>query len=189
MTPQRLQAVLPADLLAFLVRPAVIADGHFVDAEFPLGALHDDLRLEAEAVGADGDALQQIGAEDLVAGLHVRQVQIAEHVGDQRQALVDHGVPEGQHARLLAGHVARAEDRVGVAVEQRPEQARIFRGIVFEVGVLDEGEIAGGLVDGGAHGRALAAVLLVAVEVDLRETRRPAARGCRRCRRWSSRRR
>ena len=85
----------------------------------PLGALHDDFGFEAETVGADGDALQQVGAKNLVAGFHVREVEVAEHVGDQGEALVDHGMPERQDAGLLAGHVARAEDGVGVAIEER----------------------------------------------------------------------
>ena len=95
---------------------------------FRLAALHGDLRLEAKAVRADGNALQQVGAEDLVAGLHVGQVQVGEHVGDQREGLVDHRVPERQDAGLFAGQVARAEYRVGVAVEQRLQQRRVLLG-------------------------------------------------------------
>jgi hypothetical protein len=108
-----------------------------------------------------------IRAKNLVAGLHVRQVQIAEHVGNQGEPLVDHGVPEGQHADLFAGHVARAEDGIGAAIEQRAQQARIFARIVLEVGILHDGEVAHGLADGRAHGRALASIALVPVEPDL----------------------
>ena len=77
-------------------------------------------------------------------------------------------MPERQHAALFAGQVAGAEDGVGVAVEHRPEQAGIFRGIVFQVGILDEGEIAGGFGDGAPHRRAFALVLLVAEKADFR---------------------
>ena len=77
-------AVLPTDLLALLVGSAVVADGHFIDAELALGRFHDDLGLEAEALGADRDALEQVGSKYLVARLHVREVQITEHVGDHR---------------------------------------------------------------------------------------------------------
>jgi hypothetical protein len=70
---------------------------------------------------------------------------------------------------LLASHVARAENRVGVPVEQRPDQPRIFAGIVLQVGVLNQREIAGGLFDGAAYGRALAAIYRVLVEPDLRK--------------------
>jgi hypothetical protein len=89
------EAVFPADFLAFFISAAVVTDGHFVNAEFALGALHDDFGLEAETVGADGDALQQVGAKDLVTGFHIGEVEVAEHVGNQGEALVDHGMPEG----------------------------------------------------------------------------------------------
>ena len=78
-------------------------------------------------------------------------------------------MPERQHAGLLAGHVAGAEDGVGVAIQQRAQQARVFGGVVLQVGILDQREIAGGLADGGAHGGAFAAVAFVPVEADLRE--------------------
>src|ERR1019366_8801867 len=128
------EAVYPADFLAFFVSAAVITDGHFVNAELAFGALHDDFGLEAKTVGADGDALEQVGAKDLVAGFHVGKVEVAEHVGNQREALIHHGMPEQQDAGLLAGHVTRPKDGVGVAVQQRPQQARIFGRIVLQIG-------------------------------------------------------
>ena len=56
---------------------------------------------------------------------------------------------------------ARAEDDVGVAVEDRLEQLRVLARIVLEVGVLDEGDVAGDVRHGRAHGGALALVALV----------------------------
>ena len=115
----------------------MIANGDFVDPEFPLRALHHDFRFEPKPVRANRDALEKIGAENFVTGLHVREVEIAEHVRDQGQPLVDHRVPEQQDARLLAGHVTGSEYGVGMPVQKRPEEPRIFRWIVFQVGVLD----------------------------------------------------
>src|SRR4051794_32655052 len=79
---QRLDAVLPADLLAFLVVSAVVADGHLVDPAAARGAaverrhlepgdLGRHLGLEPEAVALERDALDHLAAEDLVADLHV----------------------------------------------------------------------------------------------------------------------
>jgi len=144
----------------------VVADGDLVDPQLPLGAFHGDLGLEAETVGADGNALQQVGAEGLVTGLHVGDVEVGEHVGNEREALVDFRVPEGQHAGLLAGQVAGAEYGVGVPVQKRPQQARVFRRVVLEVGVLDDGEISAGLLDGRAHGGAFALVHGMAEQPD-----------------------
>src|SRR6185369_3744732 len=68
---QGFSAVFPSDLLAFFVGAPVVADGNFVDTQLAFGHLHGDLGLEAETVAADRNALQQVGAEDFVAGLHV----------------------------------------------------------------------------------------------------------------------
>jgi hypothetical protein len=57
----------------------MIADGHFLDAQLPFGGLHGNLGLESEAVGANGDALEQVCAENLIAGFHVREIQVTEH--------------------------------------------------------------------------------------------------------------
>ena len=63
-----------------------------------------------------------LAAEHLVAGLHVGEVQVGEHVRDSGQQPVADGVPEVEHAVRLAGQEARAEDDVGLAVEDRAEQ-------------------------------------------------------------------
>jgi len=96
----------------------VIADRDFVNPEVALGALHRNLRLEAEAVRPDGDALEQFSAEDFVASLHVGQMEVAKHITDTGQHLVDHRMAERQHAPLGTDQEARTEDGVGVAVEQ-----------------------------------------------------------------------
>ena len=89
-------------------------------------------------------------------------------------ALFNHGVPEQQHARLAAREIARAEHGIGAAIEQGTNQDRVFEGVVFQVGILDDREIAGGLLDRGAHGGALAAIDFVSKEANLRMCRRQA---------------
>src|SRR5207253_1234111 len=79
---ERLEGVLEADLLAFFVRAAGVGDGDFVDAPGRpvFGDLRRELRLEPESIRLQLDALQHLAAKDLVAGLHVREVQVREHV-------------------------------------------------------------------------------------------------------------
>ena len=76
-----------------------------------------------------------------------------EHVGEERQPLLTIECQKGARA-FVRRQIARSEDRVRVPVEHRPEQPRILRRIVLEVGILDEGKIAGCLgnrsPDGGA---------------------------------------
>ena len=66
-------------------------------------------------------------------------------------------MPEEANA-MGASQKTRTEDRIRLTGQQRLEQSRIIRGIVFKVGVLNDDIVADGLGDGGARGRALAPV-------------------------------
>src|SRR2546422_6594138 len=82
-----------------------------VDATAELGDLYGHLRLEAEAVGPQRETLQHVGAERLVADLHVGEVEAGHHVGDERERAVGDVVPEVEHA-MRAAVKAVAEDHV-----------------------------------------------------------------------------
>src|SRR5687768_5757434 len=86
----RLYAVLPRDLLSLLVAAAVVGDADFedTDAGADLGDLGGHFGLEAEAVAREGDLVEDRLAEDLVADLHVGQVQVREHVAQRREHAV-----------------------------------------------------------------------------------------------------
>jgi hypothetical protein len=75
-------------------------------------------------------------------------------------------MPKGQHAGLLAGQIARTEYGIGVPAQQRAQQGGVFGGIIFQIGVLDQAEVAARFLDGGADGGALAFVDLLAEEPD-----------------------
>ena len=74
--PQRGDAIAPRDLLALVVVAAVVGDRLLVDAAAQPRDLRRDLRLEPEPVRLDLDLPQHLAAEDLVAGLHVGEVQV-----------------------------------------------------------------------------------------------------------------
>jgi len=71
---------------------------------------------------------------------HVREVEVAEHVGNQREALIHHGMPERQDAGLLAGHVAPTRRRRRRGIQQRPQEAAGIRRDVLQIGVLNQRE-------------------------------------------------
>ncbi len=101
--------------------------------------------------------LEERRANHLVACLHVREVQIREHVGQEGQESVADGVPEVQHP-VIAAEKARAEHRVGLAECDRLHQSGKLGGIVLEVRILDHDHVAGGLRNAGAERGALAAI-------------------------------
>jgi len=75
-------------------------------------------------------------------------------------------MPEVHHAALAGASEARAEDRVGVALQQRGEHAGQVERIVFQIAILDDREFSRGVLDGGADGGALAAVAGVANDLN-----------------------
>ena len=159
--------VLQADLLALGVVAAVVRDRHLVDAQPQLGDLGRDLRLESEPVAPQGNSLERRRAKELVARLHVGQVEIGGGVGQQRQQPVGDHVPEQVHASR-SRHEARAVDDVRLTAQERAEQTRNLARVVFEIGILDDDELAGRLLDAGANGGPLPLVLRLEDETDVR---------------------
>src|SRR4029453_18510028 len=100
--PQSADAVLPPDLLALFVGSASIRNADLEDSPLQLRHFCRDLRFETEPVLFDHDLLQDFSSEDLVASLHVGQVQIGERIRAQRQQVVANGMPEIQDAMGLA---------------------------------------------------------------------------------------
>lgn len=62
--PNSTEAVFPIDFLAFVVRPAVVGNAHFVNPDvFHPAQLGGDFRFEAEAIFHEVDVLQNISPE------------------------------------------------------------------------------------------------------------------------------
>ena len=89
-TPDGADAVFPIDLLALGVGAPVVGDSDFVDADTLLGELGGDLRLESKAIFLDRDGLNDFPPHGLVACLHIREIQIGEHIGHEREEAVAH---------------------------------------------------------------------------------------------------
>ena len=102
--------VLPADVLSFGVTSSIIGYSDFVNAYalcFGIACeLGGHLRLEAETVLLKEDALDDVGAEQLVARFHVREVEVGKDVGEPCQELVAPCMPVERDAVRLAATVA-----------------------------------------------------------------------------------
>src|SRR5258708_4395243 len=131
-----------------------------------LGDFGSDFGFEAEAVGANLNALQYFLAKNLVASLHVGEFQVGEDVGEQGEEFVGDVVPEIVDA-LRAAQEAGAEDDVGAAVEDGLEQLGIVAGVVFEIGILDEDDFAGGFREAATDSGALALILLLKEKAEI----------------------
>ena len=112
--PDRRHRVLPADLLPLGHGAPVIADRHLVEPDVPLRQLGRQLRLDAEAIAVQRRLLEDVGPDGLVAGLHVRQVDVVEDVGHPGQEVVRDPVPVEQDLPLPRGR------RTAIRTRRRP---------------------------------------------------------------------
>src|SRR5688572_16267254 len=158
----------PPELLSLRVAAAVVGDADLVDPAAEPRDLRGDLGLEAEAVLLDADRARHLAPEHLVAGLHVGEIQVGDHVREEGQHAVRHAVPEEEHAVRHAGEEARAVHHVRATLEDGTDELRELRGVVLEVRVLDDHDVPLRAPEPGAQGGPLALVSLVEDEdVDL----------------------
>ena len=88
------KSVSPGDFLSVLVASPGIGDRHLVDAPVALRHFHRHFRLEPETVRFQLDSLEHIPAKHLIACLHVRQIQIGDHVGKKSEKFIADIVPK-----------------------------------------------------------------------------------------------
>src|SRR5262245_13806538 len=151
------EPVLPGDLLPGLVPAAMIRNGDLVDSAAEMGDLGGELRLETKSIRFQDETLEHAGSKRLVARLHVRQVQVREHVREHRQEAIADIVPEEQHAMRLPSE-PRAVYHVGLAIQDGLEEPRVIGRVVLQVGVLHQHDIARHPFKSGAQSRPLALV-------------------------------
>ena len=169
MAPEREEAVLQADLLPLLVGPPRVADWDLEDPRLALRELDRQLGLEPEVVRDDRDRLEEVGADGLVAGLHVREVHVGHEVREEREEPVAQLVAEEERAPGGAAGEARAEDRVRLVLHEDRDDPRDVLRVILEVRVVEDGDGGVGAREAGPDRRPLAAVPRVAEEepVDL----------------------
>lgn len=66
--------VFPSNLLPLIVGSSIVGNANLVDAAAKFGYFGSHFRLKAKAVFLDVDLLNDLAAECLVAGFHVREV-------------------------------------------------------------------------------------------------------------------
>ena len=159
--PQGREQVLQAYLLALGIGPPLVGDRDLVQPRSPLDQLRGQLRLQGEPVRRQRHRPEDVGPDQLGAGLHVGQVDVVQDVAQPGQKLVAQCVPEVQDAPVTARQEPGAEDRIGYALEHRTQQRGVVGRVVLQVGVLDEGQIARHRLDGRSDRARLALVLLV----------------------------
>ncbi len=78
-----MHTVFPSNLFPFLVCSAVVGNANFVNPAFCFGDLGSDFRIKPKSVFFYCDILDKRSPEGFVAGFHISQVHICQHVGQQ----------------------------------------------------------------------------------------------------------
>src|SRR4029453_4489164 len=144
------------DLLALGVGAGPVRDRHLEDDQALAEEVGGQLHLHGEALGGQPQPPERLAGEHLVAGVDVRQVAVEGHVDHQVEQPV--GDPVGVVEAGRAAPEAAAVHDLVVAVQHRLDQGREGAGGVLEVGALDAEHVAGGGLQPGLDGRALAPV-------------------------------
>src|ERR1700691_1841311 len=112
--PESSYTILPTDFLALAIGPARIADGHLENSSAWLGELDRKLRFHVKSRTLEGNAFQQVGAGHLVAGFHIRQVEVADGVAQECKKLIPERMPEKQSALIASRHKARTKNCIRI---------------------------------------------------------------------------
>ena len=110
--------VFPGDFFPFFIGPAAVGNGHFIDPGSQFGDFGRELGFKAEAVRFQLNLIEKLTSEHLVTDFHVRQIQIVQHIGKQRQKFVAQIVPEKEHPVGTAEKAGAIHD-IGPVVHDR----------------------------------------------------------------------
>ena len=131
-----------------------------------LGDLCRDLRFESKPVRFDLDSCEYFSPKHLVAGLHVRQLQVREDVREQRKHPVRNVVPEIMHA-LWPAQKSRAVHHVRAPVNDWLQQNLVITRVVFQVRVLHQHDISCHLLKTTPQRRSLSLVRRLEAELQI----------------------
>jgi len=110
--PQGSDSIFPSDFFAFGIGSAVIGNAYFEYPHSQLGDFSCNFWFEAEAVFFDPDRLNNFPPESLVAGFHVGDVQICEHIREQSQDSISYAMPKVENPVSPTAHESGTENNV-----------------------------------------------------------------------------
>jgi hypothetical protein len=140
---QRQQAVARANLFAFGVGSREVAYWCLEYSSPALRQFEYKFDFETKVIASERYRFEKRCVYRLVTGFDVGEGKISEPIAQNRHALVDHCVPIHQRSAVRRRQVPRTEDRVRALFCEREKQGWNVCGIVFEIGIVDNGNVAG----------------------------------------------
>ncbi len=116
-----LNAVFPADFLAFIIAATRVGNADLVNFQATARQLCGHLRLEPEPVLLQIQSLNVLPFKELIARLHVGDVEIGEHVAESREYAIAHSVPKEQYPPLFPAGKSRAIHHIRAVIDAWPQ--------------------------------------------------------------------
>src|SRR5439155_10825382 len=107
----RPKAVLTLELLPLGVSASAVRDPLFVNSTARAGEFGNNFRLNAKPIFFYLNRFDKWGLEGFVPCFHVGQIDIGQHVGEQRQKFVSHHVPKEKNTMWPPAHETGAKNR------------------------------------------------------------------------------
>src|SRR4029453_9433901 len=164
--PQAPDRILPADLLALRVGATAVRDGHFEDPTLEGRDLVRHLRPKAESILFQDQPLQDRSPKGLIAGPHVREIQVRQHVRDDGEHLVRHGMPIEQDAMGTAEEARPIDDIRNPALNGRDELEVVLR-LILEIRSLDDDDVTAGFLKSSPERGSLSTVRWLKIDLQV----------------------
>src|SRR6266550_3726157 len=124
-------AVPPPNFFPLFVRPAIIRNADLENSIAGFCHLRGNLRFKPKPVLFNGKVMQEFAPKHFVTCLHVGEVQVCKHVGEQREKSVSHHMPEVNQAMRAAAQEPGTEHNVGTILQNRGKKDGIFSRVVL----------------------------------------------------------
>src|SRR5438477_1783059 len=124
------ETIVPANLFPLLVRPSRVGDPYFIDTRSSPCDFSHDFRLKRESILLDGDGIEKIAPEHLITGFDIGEVQVGEHIGEQRYEPIPGHVPKVEDSVWSSALETRGKDDISAIFKDRREQRRIISWVV-----------------------------------------------------------
>lgn len=158
----RPQAVHEADLLPFAHMAGRVADRQFQKASLRATRHGRDFDFHAKALAGERQFFEDWRSEGFVARFNVGQLPPRKAIAKRRDGAVSPVVPEWPIPPSNASEQPAAVNDVRVAVEDRLDETRNLRRVVFEIGVLNNHHVALDRFHASTHGRCFSCISLQA---------------------------
>jgi len=159
---ERFDPISPIDLFAFVIGAAIIADADFLNPPtLRAGNLRADFNLKAEIIRGQHELLQDFLPEHLVAHFDIRQCLIIHHAEYQGYDPITHVMMEIKRAVRSAIKPRTVDDIGDLPIDNQREHQRPVVRIVFQVGVLNDNDIARSVFEPGSYRAAFTQIALM----------------------------